>query len=745
MVEDRGSFFEGSRHTLLALQKMMREPYVAPSTSRRNADWSRFPLSEHLVDAQRKIETPQYVQENPHKDLSSILPLEETMVCENINILENWPTTALSSLDESQSNALQRVLTKRLPIVQGPPGTGKTYISVVALKIMLSNMQPTDPPIIVTCQTNHALDQLLRHIAEFESRFVRLGGRSKDKDVVKKRTLFEVRQQSSRPSSSGASKLAATKQIKSLAGQMQRLLAPLEANKPLLDHRLLRTLGILTAQQAESLELGTETSAFLSSETEGIQMDQWLGRMVVRSDRPIQPDTFGFDTYDEEDFELEQVKELEAEAVAQDDEDFEVLRGPVTNLCDNLTGRVVVQKSDEEIRAILEKTTDLNTIQQRFRGTVYRYFQRQAKLRIRGTFRELAAKFANAVHRRRMGQWEDDHQILKSQRVVGLTTTGLSKYRALICSLKPKVILVEEAAETLEAPIAAACLPSLQQLILVGDHKQLRPHCNLRDLENEPYHFNLSLFERLVMNHVEYDTLATQRRMIPEIRRLLKPIYGKALLDHPTVQNTANREPVPGMGGCNSFFFTHEWPESRDEYFSSRNAREAEMVVGFFNYLVFNEVPVEKITVLTFYHGQRKAIIKGLRTHPDLRSYLNFKVVTVDSYQGEENDIVILSLVRSNDNHKIGFLDVDNRVCVALSRARCGFYMFGNGELLCCESKTWSDVIEIMFAKKGDHPTTGPKKRLGFSLPLQCKKHGRKVFIQGEWHSPDPPTLDAVG
>ena len=43
-----------------------------------------------------------------------------------------------------------------------------------------------------------------------------------------------------------------------------------------------------------------------------------------------------------------------------------------------------------------------------------------------------------------------------------------------------------------------------------------------------------------------------------------------------------------------------------------------------------------------------------------------------DNYQGEENDIIILSLVRSNAEKKIGFLKIHNRICVALSRARCG-------------------------------------------------------------------------
>lgn len=138
-----------------------------------------------------------------------------------------------------------------------------------------------------------------------------------------------------------------------------------------------------------------------------------------------------------------------------------------------------------------------------------------------------------------------------------MTTTGLSKYRGLIAALKPKIILVEEAAETLEAPVTIACLPALEHLILVGDHQQLRPHCQLREFENEPYYFNLSLFERMVLNGVELDTLTRQRRMIPEIRRLLEPIYGKTLKDHTSVTDVVNRPSVEGIGGGWQFFFLH--------------------------------------------------------------------------------------------------------------------------------------------------------------------------------------------
>ena len=98
------------------------------------------------------------------------------------------------------------------------------------------------------------------------------------------------------------------------------------------------------------------------------------------------------------------------------------------------------------------------------------------------------------------------------------------------------------------------------------------------------------------------------------------------------------------------------------------------------------------------------------------------QVVTVDSYQGEENTVILLSLVRSNSQGTIGFLEVENRVCVALSRARSGFYLFGDAPNLCKSSMLWWEVVQIM----SEEP-----RRIGFYLPLTCEKHKEKTFIQG--------------
>lgn len=190
-------------------------------------------------------------------------------------------------------------------------------------------------------------------------------------------------------------------------------------------------------------------------------------------------------------------------------------------------------------------------------------------------------------------------------------------------------------------------------LLQVGDHQQLRPHTQVKAFEDAPFYLNLSLFERLVWNGVEFDTLTRQRRMIPEVRRLLYPIYESTLKDHDSVKDVSNRPPVEGMGGNNSFFFCHEWPEGRDLNKSTFNEREAAMIVGYFEYLVLNGVDASKMwvidmadpvitrlircsTVLTFYNGQRKLVLRKIRENQNLRSYTHLvKVVTVDSYQGE--------------------------------------------------------------------------------------------------------------
>lgn len=681
------------------------------------------------------VKPPVCLEKNANLDMTSVLKNNKHETYENVDILNGWPSQPASDLDASQLAALRRILTKRLAIVQGPPGTGKTFVSTQAIRVLLANRKDDDPPIIIACQTNHAVDQILRHIATFEKGFIRLGGRSKDQEVVKARTLYAVRSEESKDPVSGSLDRGAKKKMHDMGKELAMLLLPLQPENLPIDFRKLENLGLLSQQQANSLEAGAAewVQGSLSDPRQAQSpFTVWLGKSLVSVPLKQQPEKFGFD-FEEPDLEFEQVKEMEAENVAKDDEHIESLDGPVYAVADNFTCSKKTGAKDGKVPDIM-KEQNMWKIPEADRPAVYRYLQAEMKKIILTSIREKTKTFNEEATRLRIGYWENDETILKTQKIIGMTTTGLSKYRGLIAALEPKIVLIEEAAETLEAPVTVACLPSVQHLILVGDHEQLRPHCHVKAHEDKPYFLNVSLFERLVNNKIEFTTLSKQRRMIPEIRRLLYPIYGSAIEDHKSVLDPTKRPNVPGMGGVNSFFFSHSSPEQHDDQRSAYNQFEAEMIVKFVEYLVNNGMQTAEITMLTFYNGQRKCILKQLRDCVPLKDS-KFTVVTVDSYQGEENKVVLLSLVRNNERGQIGFLDIVNRVCVALSRAQCGFYIFGSAPLLHGHKfcKIWRKVLKIMINdghNKPDRIRTEPQIRARNELTVVCSNHNSPTTIR---------------
>ncbi|KIW00589.1 uncharacterized protein PV09_07942 [Verruconis gallopava] len=730
MVEDRTSFFEAVRHIAISLQRLTIE---------------EFPLKQHIVHIDPHITAPEYIKKRPALDLSVIFQGEREDDYRNVDVLRDWPKTPITSLDKSQLNALHSMFKQRLALIQGPPGTGKTYVSVMALKGFIKNMTPDDPPIVVACQTNHALDQLLRHVAEFEEAFVRLGGRSKDTGIVKQRTLYHLRQKKeNRYKAPSGMQASARRSLELLEGQIRDVIAPLEYGKDqiktsFLSLGLYHNMGVLTKTQCDNIERGDKEWA-APSDYGLLPLEKWLGSCLQYNQRYFEPDNIGGFEFEEADLEFEQLQELEAENIAQDDidHDFESLPGNGFPIFLKVSGKSSAI-GEGQIERWLEND-DMWKIPPRHRGAVFNHMQRKAIRIMNERLRELADRYNEAALRYRYGGFENNAILVRQQKVIGVTTTGLSKYRALIAAACPRLVMIEEAAETMESPVTAGCVPSLEHLILVGDHKQLRPQCSVKSMEEEPFNLNVSMFERLVGNNLPYNMLKRQRRMIPEIRRLLVPIYRNEIYDHTTVCDPKVRPPIPGMGGINTFFYSHSWHDTADENMSSTNIQEANMVVGFYDYLISNGLTEDEITILTFYNGQRKLLLRKLRNHRRLRrigSEQNriFKVFTVDSYQGEEDEVILLSLVRSNEEGNIGFTGVENRICVALSRAKRGFYLFGNAELLASECKLWAKVIEIMLTNKSSvqvdgKPVIETLGRVVFRVPLQCSNHNKRMFIE---------------
>jgi helicase required for RNAi-mediated heterochromatin assembly 1 len=695
-----------------------------------------------LVHLNKSIGAPYFVEKQPLANLNSLKPdkekedvssdtnqfllEEEKNGLDNVDILGQWPKVSGTTLDESQMTAVRRIMTKKLAIVQGPPGTGKTFVSISALSVMLANLQPGDPPIIVAAQTNHALDQLLKLIAPVEPNFLRLGGRTLEENVViKERTLYEVR---SKTQMRGGTFRSSYKNAKT-ALEASSLEVQLDIEKALRqgngEAQILLDWKIITQNQYESLHDEDWVSA-QDPELPPGAIALWLGREQLATPPRCPPINLGFG--EEEDLEFEALEEAEVETGKKDDDDIDMLSGKWYPFRELYTGVISPIYSDKKLQKLLDSRSNLWEVSPIIRGEIYRYLKRQLKAKVLEVFRGHLADYQRSARSVKIARWEADATLIKKSRIklIGCTTTGLSKYRGLLASLQPRTMLIEEAAETLEGTVLAAMFNSLQQLILVGDHQQLRAHCNVTALDEEPYNLAVSMFERLVNNGIEYTILNKQRRMISEIRELLDPFYPN-LQDHSSVlDRVKNRKSVPGMGGRDSYLFHHQWPESRDDFLSRFNVHEADMVTAFFTYLVLNGIEPSQITVLTLYSGQRKVVLQKLRRQPELTQYgLKFNVFTVDSYQGEENDIILLSLVRSNLHHNIGFLENKNRAVVSLSRARRGLYIFGNSiNLLAANTqsfKLWSAITDRLRLQK--------RLDINSGLPIVCQNHQTETMI----------------
>lgn len=107
------------------------------------------------------------------------------------------------------------------------------------------------------------------------------------------------------------------------------------------------------------------------------------------------------------------------------------------------------------------------------------------------------------------------------------------------------------------------------------------------------------------------------------------------------------------------------------------------------------------------------------RTNEWFPSQQSVRVETVDNFQGEENEIILLSLFRSNRKQNIGYLSEDNRVCVALSRAKIGFYAIGNFEILKARSELWNNIVSDATIRKS----------IGNRLQLTCQTHGTSTYV----------------
>ena len=609
-------------------------------------------------------------------------------------------------MEPPQIGSIVSGLTQPLTVIQGPPGTGKSFIGAQIARLMVKHTKHLK--ILVITYTNHALDQFLDDLKEagiHPNNMVRLGGKS---------TAGTQDMLLSNQTNSYKFTPTVSQAVNLLKGERSKLRMAIENAFDRFQNSASSASGLMPFDDImQYLEFSEDEGVFF----EALQVPELPGgeagwAQVGHNNRALQPDHFF--------------------------KNWRAGKGPgLANYRIPSEHRQVWQMAPAQRRARLAEWS--------------------AQL-----VKEQVAEIESLVSRYDACQQNIDRQYkqgetstLKSKRVIACTTTAAAKYHHMIRAAQPDVVLVEEAGEILESHVLTSLAsPSVKQLILIGDHQQLRPRYNNYALtveKGEGYNFNMSMFERLITQECPFITLQRQHRMHKDISVIPRALTYPELLDGPRTGDDS-RKPLLGIRD-RVVFMNHEYPESQDENGAAdrfdpeakttkSNPFEAEMCLKVVRYLAQQGYGTADMVVLTPYVGQLRLLMDMLANEGETDPVLNdldtatliqaglmtdaeakasrgqLRVSTIDNYQGEESDIVIGCLTRSNERGDIGFMAAPERLNVLCTRARECLILIGNmttfkNSYTAKGKATWTPFFDLL--NKTGHLYDG--------IPVRCDRH----------------------
>ncbi len=288
-------------------------------------------------------------------------------------------------------------------------------------------------------------------------------------------------------------------------------------------------------------------------------------------------------------------------------------------------------------------------------------------------------------------------ELMGEARVIACTLVG-SAHR-LLEGMKFGTLFIDEAAQALEA---ACWIPMRRasRVILAGDHCQLPP--TVKSIAALRAGLGKTLMERIAENKPEVVTLLKiQYRMNDEIMRFSSNWFYKGQVesapqikyrgildyDHPiTWIDTSDKEPADTIEEKEDLNFKEQFV---GESFGRINKAEAELTLltlaEYFTKIGKQRVLEESIDVgiISPYRAQVQYLKRLVKKYDFFKPYRRLiSVNTVDGFQGQERDVILISLVRSNDEGQIGFLKDLRRMNVAMTRARMKLIILGNKDTM---------------------------------------------------------------
>ena len=287
--------------------------------------------------------------------------------------------------------------------------------------------------------------------------------------------------------------------------------------------------------------------------------------------------------------------------------------------------------------------------------------------------------------------------VLFSTRVIASTLVGANHPK--LKDVKFTTCFIDEAGQALEP---ASWIPIIKsnRVIFAGDHLQLPP--TVKSYRAGKEGLKETLFERAIAGNNTDVLLNEQYRMNEKIMNFSSKQFYKGILK--ANENNAHQKifpkdiPFEFIDTSGTGFFESQHPETK----SSFNKEEVNLILKHLKKYL-DEVkscgyePPESIGIISPYKAQIELLNKTLESNIFEKDVCRkITVNTVDGFQGQERDMVYISLVRSNESGEIGFLSDERRMNVALTRAKRKLVVIGDSGTIAAKNKFYNDFLDYV-------------------------------------------------
>lgn len=300
-------------------------------------------------------------------------------------------------------------------------------------------------------------------------------------------------------------------------------------------------------------------------------------------------------------------------------------------------------------------------------------------------------------------EWRIRQQLFEETRAVTCTLAGSASQ--LLDGLHFHTLFIDEAAQALEAACWIA-IRRADRIVLAGDHQQLPPTVKCPAAARGG--LSRTMMEQIVSHCPETVTLLdVQYRMNETLMTFpSRWFYGGRVKSAPEVRHRGILDfDVPATWIDTDYLDDAGQEEFVGEGYGRVNKAEAELTLqvlrDYIRRIGPDRMMDERIDfgIISPYRAQVQFLRRLLRHDEELRPFRQMMTVnTVDGFQGQERDVVLISLVRANDKGQIGFLGDLRRMNVAMTRARMKLIILGHVPTLCRHTfyKTLFDYIRSL-------------------------------------------------